>query len=245
MDFLIKWPTRGRPKKFIECLNRWLAYLSGHNKILFLVSQHTDDPCRLEIYHRFEVEGPREPMPVALACCSQIQFIESAAKTKVENINYGIGDRRFDVLIDAADDMWPEVTDYDQIIADAMRRHFPRLDGALHFWDGYSTLCTLSVMGYRLYRYFGYIYHPAYISLFCDNEFEEVCKRLGRFITVQGWGPGERCLIRHRHPLSIGEPYDALMRHTESFYAVDGRTYGERKARNFDIRPWTEADDAN
>jgi hypothetical protein len=169
-----------------------------------------------------------------------VEFIEGPVKTKIENINYGVKDRRFDILINASDDMWPLVAGYDDIIAQAMQRYFAALEGALHFWDGHSSIYTLSIMGFWLYRHFGYIYHPAYASLYCDNEFQEVCQRMGKLAVPEGWGPGQKVLIEHRHPMFTHEPYDALMKHTESFYAQDGKTFAERKARNFDIHPFED-----
>jgi len=243
MQFLIKWPTRSRPEKFIRCLYQWISKASLAHDLCFLVSQHDDDPCRLQVYQHFGVDAARPGANIYRPQCSfgrlTVDFIEGPVKTKVENINYGIGDRAFDVLMNAADDMWPEVEAYDDIIAKAMQRHFPAFDGALNFWDGKPRgpyFCTLSIMGFKLYRYFGYIYHPSYISLYCDNEFQEVCERLGRIVAPEGWRPGEKCLIRHKHPMFTGEPYDPLMKHTESFYAQDGKAFQERKARNFDIK---------
>lgn len=107
-------------------------------------------------------------------------------------------------------------------------------------------------MGRRLYDYFGYIYNLEYVSLYADQEYGEVCDRLGRMVIPDGWGrrvgkgwscAGQTCLIQHRHPIYLPgaqRNYDALMRRNEApaLYAQDRATYERRKGRNFDVKPF-------
>jgi len=78
-------------------------------------------------------------------------------------------------VICASDDMVPKAWGWDNEIAIAMNQHFPDLDGCVHFNDGNTDgeLITFSILGKRLYERFGYIYHPDYKSLYCDNEFKK------------------------------------------------------------------------
>jgi hypothetical protein len=73
--------------------------------------------------------------------------------------------------------------------------YFPDLDGALHYSDGYqkNKLITLSILGRKLYDYFGYIYHPDYKSLYCDNEFTQEVYRLDKVKYI------DHVIIKHEH----------------------------------------------
>ncbi len=116
-----------------------------------------------------------------------------------------IGD--WDVLILASDDFSPEVHGWDDVVVRAMTWHFPAMDGLLHFPDawhsgegytltppapgmtpivGRQPLVTIPIMGINYYKRFGYVYHPAYKSEFCDNEQTWVSTMFGkrRFIDV-------------------------------------------------------------
>ena len=69
------------------------------------------------------------------------------------------------------------------------------LDHVLFYNDGYcgSKLNTMCILGRKYYERFHYIYHPAYKSLWCDNEFMEVADMLGKQTYYN------TCLFRHDH----------------------------------------------
>ena len=77
---------------------------------------------------------------------------------------------------------------------------------------------------------FGYIYHPAYRSLWCDNEFQQVSWTLDKSVFIN------ETIIEHQHYTNgYGQP-DALMRYTtERLYDLDrrGRYMRKRRAMNF------------
>lgn len=248
MRFLIKWPTRSRAAKFCECFEVWASKLSGLHTTHFLVSQDTDDPDAMEVYRYFRKNGWNVGLNTLFSYRFNprilVTLIEGAAKTKIEAINYGLHkELDFDILISAADDMWPQAEGFDDIVAQLMKRHWPALDGALNFWDGSPRkdgLCTMSLMGVEHFRRFGYIYHPSYISLFADDDYQGASQALGKLIVPEGWGVGQKCLIQHKHP--VWEPggakfYDPLMRRNEAtaLYNIDRATFLARKARNFDL----------
>jgi hypothetical protein len=253
MRFLIKWPTRSRPAQFVRNLRDWILKLSGRHHVLFLVNQDTDDPKRFEVYRALVAEYGCRIFPPYIRArdYATVEFIEGSPRTKIQAVNWGLEGRVFDIILNAADDMWPLVAGYDDVIARAMDEHFPGLDGALNFWDGDTRrrdyhLCTLSIMGRRLFDFFGYIYNPEYVSLYADQEFTEVCEKIGRMIDVPGYRRGEHCLIQHRHPITLpggARNYDPLMKRNEhpALYARDEATYKRRKARNFDL-PGTGAE---
>ena len=115
--------------------------------------------------------------------------------TKVEAINANVSERKFDILINSSDDMTPQIAGWDKEIRDRLEASFPDYDGVLHYNDGVQgeKLNTLCIMGRKYYDRFGYIYWHEYRSLFCDNEFTEISRRLGKVIYI------DKVLFVHDH----------------------------------------------
>lgn len=131
------------------------------------------------------------------------------------------------IIVLASDDMIPQVEGWDIIIQSDMDRWFPDGDGVLFYHDGFTPLNTMCILGVPYYNRFGYIYHPSYISLWCDNEFMEVADRLGKQVFIR------RNLFRHDHWSNTGKSQDGLMRVNESYYQADKKNFEQRKAANF------------
>ena len=213
MKFLFKYATRSRPEQFKETLNEWIDKLSGKHEYLFLISIDEDDPT---------MNNP--DIIRFLINQHKLQFCCDANKSKVEAVNANInGVFDFDILVVVSDDMLPVVKDYDDIIADAMQRYYPDLDGALNFYDGLNSnpdCCTLSIMGRKLYECFGYVYHPSYLSTHCDNEFTDDCREMGKIVWFAD------CIIRHNWK----GVHDDMSRRDAKNFAMDEANYLARKA---------------
>jgi hypothetical protein len=65
-------------------------------------------------------------------------------------------------------------------------------------------------MGRDYYKRFNYIYHPSYLSVYCDNEATEVAKRLGKYL----YKPDS--VYTHLHPSNVSAHWDALYEKNES-----------------------------
>jgi hypothetical protein len=132
----------------------------------------------------------------------------------------------------ASDDMIPQCKDYDDIVAQSIQHDFPDTDGVLAFKDGRrpDDLITFTIVGRKYFERFGYLYNPAYTSVFCDNEFTEVAKMLGKVkyydlvLFVHGWAN------------YVG--FDELMQRNENptLYHKDHAVYLFRKGRNFGLK---------
>lgn len=85
----------------------------------------------------------------------------------------------------------------------------------------------MSIIGRKYYERDGYVYHPDYKSLWCDNEAMAVAKKRGRYKYVN------QQIFEHRHPAWIGGEKDALLQHTESFHAEDRATFIRRRRAGF------------
>jgi hypothetical protein len=153
-------------------------------------------------------------------------------KSKIQAINYGIDEHLFDILVVASDDMIPQTKGFDNIIRDKMNEYFPNYDGILWFNDGYqgNNLNTLPILGVEYYDRFGYVYHPSYKSLWCDNEFMEVANKLNKQVYIND------VIIKHEHQVWSGEKWDELQIINDSFNDVDKNNFIRRKKNRFGIR---------
>lgn len=82
-------------------------------------------------------------------------------------------------------------------------------------------------MGREYYNRFGYIYHPDYVSLFCDNEAMDTAIELNKYVYV------DRLIHEHRHPVWGFGQTDELGRRNDIYYRQDKRTYDKRKVAGF------------
>lgn len=211
MKLLIKIPTRSRATEFLKLYKTYKA-LCTHPDTFFSITIDDDDyEINKEIY---------DQVP---------EIVKGFSRSKIHAINRDIP-IGWDVILLAADDMFPLLHGFDQAIIDRMTEAFPDTDGALWFNDGHTTdrLNTLPIIGRKYYDRFGYIYHPYYYSLFCDNEFTDVAKKLNKIKYFP------EIIIRHEHPDWGGKvPSDALYERNNKFWAADQRTYNVRKLKGF------------
>jgi hypothetical protein len=211
LDVLIKFPSRQRPLPFFRSFRAW-----DNGRVRFLVTLDQDDPTLPE-YLDFLKGRPNVKVDLG------------QHRTKIEAINSGVADQTFDIVIAAADDMIPQRRDYDLIISRAFLDHAPDLDAAFYCPDGRRTddLNTNVVLGSAYFARFGYLYHPAYITLWADNELSDVARGMGREIRH------DQVLLRHEWTEATGR--DALHLRNESpmFQIRDKMTYHRRKAVGF------------
>jgi hypothetical protein len=152
---------------------------------------------------------------------------------KISAINDHIEGRDFDIVVCASDDMIPKAHSWDNEIAIAMKEHFPDLDGCVHFNDGNTEgkLITFSILGRKLYEHFGYVYHPDYKSLYCDDEFTQEVKRLGKEKYI------DKVIITHEHYSVKGSvnhlQHDVAREKTLHYSGRDQMVFEKRKELGF------------
>ena len=164
----------------------------------------------------------------------RIMYGESKTKIEACNANMNEIDYPWDIVMLVSDDMIPVVRGYDDVIRSHMMASFPDTNGILWFNDGHQkdALNTLSIMGRKMYESFGYIYHPAYKSFYCDTEFTDLCK--GSLKSKCVYIP--TCIIRHEHPGHGYGSSDSLYRKNQESWMTDADTYMTRKIYTSD---WT------
>lgn len=215
MKILFKYATRGRATWFIETLTAYKNNLSGEHTYKFIITCDNDDESMNNSHMRRYMD------------LQQLEVHFGPHKTKIEAINADMEDQDFDILVVVSDDMVPIVPNFDAVIVQDMLQYFPDLDGALHYNDnGHcgSKLISLTVMGKKLYDRFGYIYWSEYVSLWCDNEFTDIVRQLGKVKWI------DRCIIQH---MFMKHGRDSLYKRNETFYDADQVVYDTRKRLDF------------
>jgi hypothetical protein len=213
---LYKFPCKSRPEKFFAALDN-LHQLSEQKSFKVLATLDVDDPTAHTQTFRDRLKQYDTVLPMW-----------GFSKGKVSAINRDMefsGD--WDILVLISDDM-KLLPGFDTEIVKAFEDGF---SGLVHFPDGYANerLVTFPVMDRKYYQLDNYIYNPAYVSVFCDNEQMFVAQKRGMYKYVN------KKIVIHEHAIwGHGEP-DALLRHTESFYEVDRPTFLRRQAENFGL----------
>ena len=223
MKILIKFPTRSRPDKFFDVLNKYVENANDLSNIAFLISCDHDDPTMNNPEVIAKLEKLKEKLKLA--------YFFGNSKTKIQAVNADVNKiNGWDVLLLASDDMVPVIKGYDDQIRKDMYSYFMNTDGTLWYNDGgQDKINTLSILGRKYYDRFGYIYHPSYISLWCDNEFTEVSIKLGRCQKI------DKKIIEHFHPVYNKTDYDQLYIKNESYFGLDQQNYMKRAKKDFDL----------
>ena len=212
LKLLVRMPTRSRPAQALDVLAKYRG-MAG-TEILLEVVVDADDATMAAPDVRRRLDE--------LGCTVTV----GNHKSKIQAVNGGCVNE-WDVLLLASDDMVPIKQGYAVRVLEAMAQYFPQLDGAVYFDDNYAgqKLCTLPIMGRRLYDQFGYVYHPDYMSFFCDNEQTEVLQVTKRLVYVD-----ER-LIEHRHFANKAAPVpmDALYQANNVMWNRDKVVYEKRR----------------
>jgi hypothetical protein len=225
---LIKFPTRSRPEKFQRVLTRYRDFLSGRHDVQFVITCDVIDPRMNNRRIRRWLADFARTVPLSVHY--------GWSWTKIQAVNADLAGRRADALLVASDDMNPQVEGYDDRIFARLAERFPDFRGALKFDDGFrkDDLMTYPVLGWPLYEAFGYIYHPKYWSVYCDNEQTESCQALNCLAVVP------EMLFRHEW---TPQPVDLLHRRNENHWIKrkDRRLFAKRRLAGFDTRRVREA----
>lgn len=226
MKILVKFPTRERPEKFYNTLKGYIENSADTGKIHYVITLDSDDP-RVKQYEQV-AEQIIEEYPNL-----KITWDLGFSTGKINAVNRDMDKTAgWDIVVLASDDMICQQPGWDEVIREMMRMHYPDTDGVLFFSDGHQPLNTMPIIGHTYFKRFDYIYHPDYISLWCDNEFMEVADKLSkqtRFDDVlfehQIWFNGRQ----------FDHTNDDLQKREQKFYKQDGETFKKRKALNFGL----------
>lgn len=222
---MLKCPTRSRPKKVTATLSSYVR-LANHPELLGVAISCDEDDASMR--NVFELDSM-----IKRCAWSRIFYSPNRSKIQACNANMDEVDWNWDIVVLVSDDMIPQIKGYDDIIRNHMKARFPDTNGLLWFNDGAQgeKLNTLCIYGREFYKSQGFIYNPEYMSLFCDTELTDQCRKeyANRCLYVP------YCIIRHEHPgTGFRQAMDKLYETNQRFWNDDMYTYIRRKTYSFD-----------
>ena len=172
LKILFKFPCRGRKDMFFESLESIHNFIADKENYHVSLTLDTDD----EILNKPDVVEKINEF-------SNTSIEWGLSESKIHAINRSMPDYDWDVIICWSQDMFAKMYGFDQIIREGVLNIWgdTGLDGLAHFPepDSKQYLNVLYIATRKYYERFGYIYHPSYKSLWCDNESMEVANKLG------------------------------------------------------------------
>lgn len=217
MTICYSFASRSRPERFFETLDN-IAQMSASTDY-FIVAKLDNDDGHMNngcVKQRLADNYPNVIVKWGMS------------KSKIHAINRDLDNLPpWSIMICLSDDMRFRTPGFDNII----RPHMPaNLDGFLHMYDDYAKdrVCTVSILGRKYYERDGYIYHPDYYSMWCDDEAHAVAVARGCYIPI----PGE---IEHLHYTNDRKAVKDELYWRNDTYNKDKEVFEQRKARGFDL----------
>jgi len=225
LKILYKLTTRSRPSRWLETIDSITNNCRQDSDYFILTSIDDDDHTmhnylvanQYEVGHRYE----------------KAMVMSGKSLNKIHAINRDMNEidkwYRWDILVNISDDMVITTPNFESVLREVFESN---KDLFLHLPDGYANerLASMSIMDRTYYERFGYIYHPSYVSVYCDNEAMDVAKNLGKYLYVN------QQLFVHNHPANVGAHlWDSQYEKTEAkeLHAQDCTNYQNRKQLNF------------
>ena len=216
MRFLINFTSRSRPLNFFRGIKSIKDNFSSENEYRIVAVLDSDDTTMntKHIIGCMEDEG--------------VEYYFGKSSGKISAINREtdkFGDD-WDVLINFSDDMVITAKDFDKSIAEKIGDD---TDKYLHFRDSnhkvIDALCTLHIVGREYFNRDGFIYHPDFISVWCDNFNDDLAKARNKYYFY------DEIIFNHIHPAYGKAVKDEQYAKTEDrrVYAKDHKTYRQMK----------------
>ena len=217
---LYKYTSRSRPANFFRGLDS-IKNRSVSDNYQVLCSFDLDD-----------LTMNNEEVIERLKGYKNVSYIFGHSKNKIDAINRDMDKvEGWDILVNMSDDMVFIADGFD----DEIRNAFDSDDLMVNFNDGNQkdNVCTMSIISKKYYDRFNYIYHPEYVSLWCDCEATDVARILGKYKYMGD----DNIIFRHLHPSFGLCRYDEQYMKTESheLRSKDQITYDQRRAKNFEL----------
>lgn len=227
LKILFKFPCRGRKDMFFKSLDSLNDNIRDRSNYLVSLTLDTDD----EILNTPEMIEKISAYPN-----TKIEW--GVSESKVHAINRSLPDYDFDVMVCWSQDMHLTMFGADDILREyilQVQNNRGDFDFLFHIpeRDSMEVLNVLYIATKPYYKRFNYIYHPSYLSLWCDNESYSVAKLLNRYHYVGVLG-----LYEHRNMAysEYGIQRDILFDEQQAHWAVDEANFYERRKVKFDLK---------
>lgn len=227
LRILFKFPCRYRKDMFFESLESLDNNISDKENYLISLTLDDDD----EILNSPDVIEK-------LSTYKNVKIEWGLSGSKIKAVNRSVSDYDFDVIVCWSQDMFASLYGFDEVmrqyILEAIERRGDK-DFLIHFPepDSREFLNVLYVATRQYYDRFGYIYHPSYKSLWCDNESMCVAKMLGRYEYV-----GIMDLYVHKNPAyhHYKIKRDELFDEQQGHWQDDEANFHARRKLKFDLK---------
>ena len=187
MKISILHPSKGRPFQALKTTLAWIEKASGKYPIEYIISLDDNDTFTDQYLSMYEDTNVRVIITPSRSC---VGAVNEAAKAATG-----------DILIVVSDDFECPL-DWDKIVVKNMDMSTPC---ALHVDDGitnYARIMTIPIINRKLYEVLGYVYHPAFVSMWADNHLYEVVSIKGKIVIVED-------VFQHNHYINGKRKKDA------------------------------------
>lgn len=200
-------PSR-RPREANETIKKWISRADCKGCLEYILSIDIDDP--LAVHYR--------PDP-------KVKIVQHANRSAIDAINNAAKLCTGSLIVVVSDDFdCPE--HWDTLLRESLK---DKSDFIVKTQDGIQkTLITLPIMDRAYYNRFGYIYHPDYKHMYCDQEMTAVGHLLGKVITLP-------LMFPHNHYTIGKSPKDSINQRNDSTWNQGASLYSERLRTNFGI----------
>ena len=215
--FSLLHPSRERQEMAARAIGEWLGNASGTHAYEYLLSIDHDDDA--EGYGR-------------LADRHRVRLLVGRNRSVVDAANAAARAATGEVLIVVSDDFGCP-RHWDAALADVLGS---RRDVAVLVHDGIEgRILTLPIVGRGLYAELGWLYHPGYVSMFCDDDLTQAAAVRGKLVDAR------HLVFPHRHYSTGQGTIDATYARENSNHAwwQGWRTFEKRRLEAFGLRPRT------
>lgn len=224
---LIKYASRGRPERFFEGMETIYNLCSQPDYIRVLITADEDDTSMNNDEVKLRISGYKN---------AHVIYGKSENKIHACNRDFDIMPdewKDWDIIANFSDDMRWNIFGWDDMIRVDFNSVSPDFSHFMAYLDNdtHGALSTLYIAGRSFFDKFGFVYNPIYISLFADNEVEDIAKLINKYHYT--W----YSIYSHLNPA-----YHTQFAKDEMFleqqkigWEIDSKTYYERKARDFDL----------
>jgi hypothetical protein len=204
--------SRSRPTKFFNVLHNIRGM--SHSDNYFIWAKLDEDDISMN--NDAVIERLQEHPEVTVKW--------GVSKGKVHAINRDLEDLPpCDIIIMQSDDIVWDIYGFDTQIRKGFEEHDPCFEKAIHFPDDHGKKKTIivSILGINLYKRIGHLYNPAFDSVYADDFFTLLVRKMGAYVYVH------KRLFSHNHPIWGTASWDEQYRATEAKenYAKDRATF--------------------
>lgn len=210
MRFSLLHATRGTPKRAIETRNRWLTTANKPRDVEHIFAYQSDDAASAKLIGENSTLDSVTTTPPP-----------DWASSSVANWNAAAWRSTGEWMLVIADDLQP-VTGWDSLLTrDILSAPDPTEPLAIQAPDGISNDLFLRhpIVNRSLFELRGYIFHPDFYGVFCDNDLTAWCFKNARVKFAQHFS------VRHVHPINGQRKHDAISKLQNSKRAYE---YGQK-----------------